>query len=190
MSSIAVFLILGGATAFAASKIGSNQLKAGSVTTGKLKREAVAGSKLKKNAVTTTKIHKDAVTGAKVKDGSLTGSDINVSTLGTVPSAASAQPTSFAHVNSAGALDTTNSKSAGTVTKVGTGGLYCFSGLPFSPKGGEATVDFNNSGFEFAQLGIGEDSGKECPSGTQAFVFTVTGSGTPIAAGFFALFYG
>jgi hypothetical protein len=70
MSSIAVFLILGGATAFAASKIGAKQLKANSVTTGKIK----------KNAVTTAKIKNDAVTGAKVKE----------STLGQVPSAANA----------------------------------------------------------------------------------------------------
>jgi hypothetical protein len=140
--------------------------------------------------VIAAKLHNDAVTGAKVKDGSLTGSDINVSTLGTVPSAASAQPTSFAHVSAAGVLDTANSKNAGTVTKIGSGGLYCFSGLPFSPRGGEATVDYNDSGLEFAQFGLGEDSKKECPAGTQAFVFTLTGSGTSIASEFFVLFYG
>jgi len=70
MSSIAVFLVLGGATAFAASKIGTSQLKASAVTTGKIKKEAV----------TTAKIKKDAVTGAKVKE----------STLGEVPSATNA----------------------------------------------------------------------------------------------------
>jgi hypothetical protein len=80
MSSIAVFLVLGGATAFAASKIGAKQLQSNSVTT----------AKIKKNAVTNAKIKKDAVTGAKVKDQSLTGSDINLGTLGKVPSAASA----------------------------------------------------------------------------------------------------
>jgi hypothetical protein len=70
MSSIAVFFVLGGATAFAATKIGSNQLKANSVVTGKIKKEAV----------TTSKIKKDAVTGAKVKESS----------LGQVPSALNA----------------------------------------------------------------------------------------------------
>jgi hypothetical protein len=183
MSSIAIFLILGGATAFAA-KIGTGQLKAGSVTTGKIKKEAVA----------TTKIKNNAVTGAKVKDGSLTGSDIIASTIGTVPSAtnatnatnaANAQPTAFAHVSSAGVLDTANSKNAGTVTKVGTS-IYCFSGLPFTPRGGQATVDFNDSLFEFAQFGLGAKGG--CPANTQAFVFTVEGT-TAKAAGFFVLFY-
>ncbi|MFL5901352.1 MAG: hypothetical protein ACJ75S_09165 [Solirubrobacterales bacterium] len=83
MSSIAVFLVLGGASAFAASKIGTSQLKASAVTT----------SKIKKEAVTTAKVKKNAINGSKVKDGSLTGADINVGTLGTVPLAAKATKT-------------------------------------------------------------------------------------------------
>jgi hypothetical protein len=82
MSSIAVFLVLGGATAFAASQLGKN-----SVGTKQLKKNAVTASKIKKNAVTGKKIKKNAVTGAKVKDHSLTGSDIDLSKLGTVPDA-------------------------------------------------------------------------------------------------------
>ncbi len=81
MSSMAVFLVLGGATAVAAKKIGSNELKSNSVTTAKLKKNAVTAAKIKKNAVTEAKIKNDAVTGTKVKE----------STLGEVPSAASAQ---------------------------------------------------------------------------------------------------
>jgi hypothetical protein len=72
MSSLAVFLVLGGATALAAG------LAKNSVGTKQLKKNAVTAAKIKKNAVTTTKIKKDAVTGAKVNEG----------TLGTVPSAA------------------------------------------------------------------------------------------------------
>jgi hypothetical protein len=67
MSTIAVFLLLGGATALAASKIGTDQLKAGAVTTGKLAKEAVNNGK----------IANDAVSGSKVKE----------STLGRVPEA-------------------------------------------------------------------------------------------------------
>lgn len=80
VSSIALFLVLGGATAFAAKKITSHQLKANSVTTAKIKKNAVTATKIKKNAVTTDKIKNEAVTGAKV----------NESTLGTVPSATTA----------------------------------------------------------------------------------------------------
>ncbi len=77
MSSIAVFLILGGATAFAAKKIGSNEIKGNSITTGKLKKEAVTASKIKANSITTAKIANGAVTGAK----------LNLGTVGTVPNA-------------------------------------------------------------------------------------------------------
>jgi hypothetical protein len=82
MSSIAVFLILGGATAFAATKIGANQLKANSVKTGKIFKEAVTAGKIKNGAVTTNKIADEAVTGAKVDE----------STLGTVPTAENLAP--------------------------------------------------------------------------------------------------
>ena len=72
MSSIAVFLVLGGATAFAAKKIGSNEIKGNSITTGKIKKEAVSAGKIKKNAVTTAKIQSNAVTGGKIADGAVT----------------------------------------------------------------------------------------------------------------------
>jgi len=60
MSSIAVFLVLGGGAAFAAGQLGKN---------------SVGSKQLKKNAVTTAKIKNGAVTGAKVKAGSLTASN-------------------------------------------------------------------------------------------------------------------
>jgi hypothetical protein len=75
MSTVAVFLLLGGGAAVAAKQLGKN-----SVGSKQLKKNAVTASDIKKNAVTTAKIKKDAVTGAKV----------NESTLGTVPSANSA----------------------------------------------------------------------------------------------------
>lgn len=70
MSSIAVFLVLGGA-AFAATQLPKN---------------SVGTKQLKRNAVTTAKIKKSAVNGSKIADGSITGVDIN------------AGKTSFGHV--------------------------------------------------------------------------------------------
>ncbi len=75
MSSIAVFLVLGGATAIAAGQLGKN---------------TVGSKQLKKNAVTTAKIKKNAVTGAKIKNGTITGAKVNLGSLGTVPSATAA----------------------------------------------------------------------------------------------------
>lgn len=61
MSTLSVFLLLGGASAFAATQLAKN---------------SVGSVQLKKNAVTAAKIKNGAVTGAKVKDGSLTGADL------------------------------------------------------------------------------------------------------------------
>jgi hypothetical protein len=91
MSSIAVFLVLGGATAFAAGKIGPHRLKANAVTTPKIKANAVTTRKIKKNAITTAKIKDkairteklgdDAVTTAKIANGSVTGAKIDAATM-------------------------------------------------------------------------------------------------------------
>lgn len=91
MSTLAVFLVIGGATAIAAKvpkrSVGPHQLKSNSVTTPKIKANAVTTRKLKKNAVATVKIRDNAiknekiadgaVTGAKIADGSVTGAKID-----------------------------------------------------------------------------------------------------------------
>jgi hypothetical protein len=119
MSTLAVVLALGGTTAFAASKIGSGQLKSGAVKSGKI----AAG------AVTTAKIENGAVTGAKVKDGSLTGADINLGTLGTVPKATS----------SASAATAQNAINAQNASKVGGQSVASFS-REIAPDGPEAVA--------------------------------------------------
>jgi hypothetical protein len=81
MSSIAVFLVLGGATAVAANQLAKN---------------SVGSKQLKKNAVTAAKLKKNAVTGAKIKPGAVTGVKIDEGTLGTVPNAASANSANVA----------------------------------------------------------------------------------------------
>ncbi len=63
---VALVAALGG-SAYAANKIGTNQIKANAITAGKIKKEAVTGS--------------------KIKNGAVTGSKIDLSSVGTVPSA-------------------------------------------------------------------------------------------------------
>jgi hypothetical protein len=74
MATIAVFIALGGAS-YAALKMPKN---------------GVGAKQLKMNAVTTAKVKNEAITAAKVKKGTLTGTQINLSTLGTVPNAQTA----------------------------------------------------------------------------------------------------
>jgi hypothetical protein len=91
MSSLAVFLVLGGATAFAASNLAKNsvgpkQLKANAVTTAKIKKGAVTalklgggavgGGALANGAVSADKIANGAVTGDKLGSNSVTGAKI------------------------------------------------------------------------------------------------------------------
>jgi hypothetical protein len=57
----------------------------------KLGKNSVGAKQLKSKSVTTGKIASNAVTGAKVASNTLTSADINLSQLGTVPSASSTQ---------------------------------------------------------------------------------------------------
>jgi hypothetical protein len=93
MSSIAVFLILGGASAIAAGQlaknsVGSKQLKANAVTTKKIKKSAVTAKKIKNNAVGAAAVQNNAITTAKIANGAVTGEKVNLGTLGTVPNSA------------------------------------------------------------------------------------------------------
>jgi hypothetical protein len=82
-----MFLSLGG-VGYAATQIGTKQIKRGAVTTSRLHNGAVTRHKLRNGAVTTNKLANNAVTGQKVRDDSLTGNNIDESTLAQVPDAA------------------------------------------------------------------------------------------------------
>jgi hypothetical protein len=76
MSTIAVFMMLGGATAVAATKIGAGQLQANSIKTGKIVKEAVTAGKIKTGAVTNGKLSLAAVTTDKIADLAVTTAQI------------------------------------------------------------------------------------------------------------------
>lgn len=95
-ATLALFLAIGGG-AYAAAELPAN---------------SVGRAQLKKGAVATGKLKANAVTGSKVANGSLTGADINASTLGTVPSAASA-------THAAGADSATHASSADSAAEAG-----------------------------------------------------------------------
>ena len=129
MSSIAVFLVLGGA-AFAAAQLPKN---------------SVGKKQLKANAVTTAKIKKNAVTTAKIKNGAITGVKVNESTLETVPSATTAGTANVA--TSLSALE--------PVHLVGAAGEPGFeNGSANVPPGEFGGVSFNPVGFYKDHEGI------------------------------------
>jgi hypothetical protein len=104
ISVLALFVALGG-SAYAASKIGTKDIKANAITAGKIK----------KNAVTTAKIKKEAVTGAKIKESS----------LGAVPNAINA--TNAVNATNFSRYFTSGLKKAGPGANVSLGSVGPFS---------------------------------------------------------------
>ena len=167
MSSIAVFLVVGGATAFAAGHLGKN---------------TVGAKQLKKNAVATAKIKKEAVTGAKIKKGTITGANLNLAQLGTVPSATNASSatnaTNATKLNGLGpetyldrvaqqaSDEASASVSALTATDVTSGGpasLTVPSGVNFVEVEGQASLA-GVSGADYWTLWVQQDS--TCSTGS------------------------
>jgi hypothetical protein len=199
MSSIAVFLVLGGASAYAAKKIGSNEIKGNSITTGKIKREAVATAKIKNAAVKTNKIANEAVTSAKLDDDAVTtpkiandavtGPKVKESSLDEVPkavlavSAESAQPAAFGQINTNGSIEAANSKNIIKAENIGSG-EYCVT-ANFSPRGGQVTPIFGGTGGTTAQLGLSTSS---CPA-PAVHVFTYSSGTTKGDLPFFIVLY-
>ncbi len=68
---LALAIALGG-TAYAANKIGSNQIKKNAVTTAKIKGKAVKTGKIAGKAVTSGKLAKDAAKSGKIADEAVT----------------------------------------------------------------------------------------------------------------------
>ena len=201
MSSIAVFLVLGGGAAYAAKKIGSNEIKGNSITTGKIKKEAVVRGKIKKaaidssrlaeSAVTTSKIANGAVTTNKVADDAITGEKVKESSLSEVPKASlavtaeSAQPSAFGQINTPGTIEEANSKNIVKAEKIGEG-EYCVT-ANFNPRGGQVTTIFGGTGGTTAQLNL--NTGNCPPPAVQ--VLTWTGGAAPAKSGlpFFIVLY-
>ncbi|TMK58407.1 MAG: hypothetical protein E6G51_03110 [Actinobacteria bacterium] len=128
MSSIAVFLVLGGATALAAGQLGKN---------------SVGSKQIKKNAVTTAKIKNNAVTTGKIQNGAITGAKVNLGSLGTVPNAT--------HANSADSAGSAGS--AGNANTVGGVGAQEIS---FSANSGTQTI-YDRSGLRITASCSGDD---------------------------------
>lgn len=165
MSSIAVFLVMGGGAAYAAKKIGTNELKGASVTTAKIKRNAVTASKIKKRSIKTAKIASAAVTNGKLADGAVTAQKL---VPGFVAPTAE-KPARSANVSATGTVLAGSLGIAQANVTHTSLGFYCFSGLNPAPVGGVATVDYSESG-ESVLIQFDTGQGPVCPVGTQAFV--------------------
>jgi hypothetical protein len=85
-STIALFIALSGATAYAASKlpdrsVGEFQLRPGAVTAEKIRKNAVTAPKVKAEAIKQGKIANGSITAAKLTQGSVASSSIQSSSI-------------------------------------------------------------------------------------------------------------
>jgi hypothetical protein len=84
MSTLAVFLVVAGGSAFAASTITANSIKSKAVVDNSLKSKDLKDDK----AVAGVDVIDSSLTGTDVADNSLTGDDVDESTLAQVPDSA------------------------------------------------------------------------------------------------------
>ena len=169
VSTLCLFLLLGGGAAVAATQLGKN-----SVGTAQLKKGAVTGAKIK-----------DAtIAGSKLKAGTLTGAQIDAASLGEVPRAANAlnakqathadtatsadkaghaetagfaeaaAPMAFAFVEENGTLVAARSRGVSSVSRPSKG-VYCVTVANFVPTGGQVTPEFLGFPAQAATLTIG-----------------------------------
>lgn len=89
MSSLAIFMLLGG-SAYAAGKISGSRLKDKSVSGKKLKVGSVSNSKLRSNSVSNSKIQSASVQGSRLASNTLTDREINMAKLGKISKASTA----------------------------------------------------------------------------------------------------
>ncbi len=186
VSSLALFLVISGGAAYAAQKIGSNELRGGAVTTAKIKRSAVTRAKIKPGAISTAKIARGAVTNGRLADGA-----VSLEKLAPGFIAPAAERLSHAaNISADGVVLAGSIGIAQANVSHPSTGFYCFAGLVPAPVGGVATVDYAQAGKNVTiQLGTGQ--GPVCPAGTQAFVDPRESSGKleAIDAGFFVVLY-
>ena len=166
MSSIAVFLILGGATALAASHLGKNsvgtkQLKSNAVTTAKIKKNAVTAKKIKGNAVTGAKIADNAVTSKKIGAGAVLAGNIAGGAVGSSQIAANAvgnSQTQLMKVFKGGAVPAAASEAAAPKVELGSVGPFHFYGKCFINAGEVEAFEYIELTSGTATLGS-EDAG-------------------------------
>ncbi len=144
MSTLAVFAVLGGGTAFAATQLAKN---------------SVGTKQLKSNAVTTAKIKKEAVTAAKIKNGAITGAKVNLGSLGTVPNAAHAENADAVGGHTVNKIFAKIAK--GSSQTIATFGVYKMEASCDALGNPDITLSTTATDTEFAAMGNGTNIGGE-----------------------------
>lgn len=152
--SIALFVALGGSV-YAAQKINGKQIKPKSLPGNRLALESVPGNRLKPGSVSSAQLAPGAVSASQLAPGSVTGIQIDVATLGQVPTAVHADNADAARdaqtaLNAVNALDAqrVNGHSAGCQPDT-----RFFAGACWQTKSNEAAVPAPTAALACANLG-------------------------------------
>ncbi|MDX6582542.1 MAG: hypothetical protein QOI10_1726 [Solirubrobacterales bacterium] len=116
MSTLAVFLVVAGGTAFAASSLAPDSVKSKTVKDNSLKSIDLKDGK----AVSTDDVIDGSLTGTDIADASLTGDDVDETTLGQVPDSANLQGRGAASFLSSSVYKAESALGAGTALGDGT----------------------------------------------------------------------
>jgi len=154
IASIALFVALGGSV-YAANKINGKQVKPKSLPGNRLVPESVPGNRLKPGSISSAQLAPGAVSASQLAPGSVTGVQIDVATLGQVPTAVHADTATSARdaqtaLNAVNALDAqrVNGHSAGCQPET-----RFFAGACWQTKGSDAAVPAPTAALSCANIG-------------------------------------
>jgi hypothetical protein len=141
--AVAFVALLAALSGTAIALPGTNTVDSGDIKNGQVKNKDI-----RNNAVTGKKVKNGTLGGADVKNDNLTGADINESTLGQVPSAATAGSANTANsANSANSANTANTaNSANTANTAGSVGGVTFRSFNFTTQAAAPATEIFNFG--------------------------------------------
>jgi hypothetical protein len=169
ISTLCLFLLLGGGAAFAATHV--------------LPKNSVGPKQLKRGAVTPVKLSKSsklALTGPKGEPGAI-GPQGPKGETGPAGSSLA-----YARIDGVGKIDASQSKGIGAMTVLSPEtGLYCISGLPFAPKSAVATTQGGETSLNAV---VGNYAPCPEPQTQVSVAIWSTSAGVEVAAPFMILF--
>lgn len=98
IACLALFVAMSGG-AYAAAKIGTDDIRREAVTGPKIAKRAIKSSRIADNTIKGKKIRDKTIEGTKVANNTITGTNVDESTLGTVPEATNSDTVDGKHAD-------------------------------------------------------------------------------------------
>lgn len=154
VAALALVTALGG-TVYAAGKINGHAIKVKSLPGNRLALHSLPGNRLKRGTIPSTQLAPGSIQGDRLAPGSVTGLQVDVSTLGQVPSAVWADRAQSAK-DAETALNAANAENAHKVNGYEVGcrtGTELFAGACWQTKAGLTALNLPNAAASCASQG-------------------------------------